>query len=130
ALTSGSQARITADYRKANFSQGVSFTSTSLWMDYPLLRKNENTGAVFLMFESENSGGFVNYNTVKVNLAVAKKITLNRLSHLSFGVGAGYQQFGLSLDGLTTSSQYTPGIGFNPELPNNEASGNYRTSFM
>lgn len=130
ALTSTNSSRITFDYRRSFLSEQVSYTSASVWMDYPILNRNRNLGAAFLMIENERSGGDIDFKTININVALAKRILLSRFSHLIFGLGAGYRQFGLSLDGLTTSSQYIDEIGFDISLPNGESSGSYRSSYI
>lgn len=130
ALTPGNTSRTTFDYRRAGLVEGVSFTSMSAWMDYPLLIQDKNNGAIFFMVQNQQSGGSTNFNTFRLQAALAKKISVTRVSHLTFGLGAGYQQFGMSLNGFTTSSQFVEGIGFDPGLPNGEPSGFYRSSYL
>lgn len=130
ALTPNNTSRITFDYRRAGLVEGVSFSSLSAWADYPLLLQDKNTGAVFFSVQNEQSGGLTNFNTLKLQGALAKKISVTRVSHLTFGLGAGYQQFGMSLNGFTTSSQFVEGIGFDPGLPNGEPSGYYHSSYL
>ncbi len=129
ALTTTNYSRITADFRNAKLTSQVNYSAALLWMDYPVLIKNKNTGAFFFMVEKERSGSTIDFKTTKVNIAFSKKIMLTRLSHVNFALGAGYLQYGLSLDGLSTSSQYVPGIGFVSTIPNGE-SGFYKTSYL
>ena len=130
ALTPSNFARITFDYHKAGLTEGVSFTSASAWMDYPLLYHNKNSGAFFVMIDKQKSGDDRDFNTIQIQGALAKKILLTPLSYISFGLGAGYRQFSMSLDGFTTASQYVEGIGFDPSLPNGESSGYYNSSYL
>lgn len=87
-------------------------------------------GAFFLMLDNNRSGGEIDFKTIKINTALAKRVLLSRTSHLIFGLGVEYQQFGLSLDGFTTSSQFVEGIGFDPGLSNGESSGFYKVSYI
>lgn len=130
ALTPSNFARITFDYHKAGLTEGVSFTSASAWMDFPLLYRNKNAGAFFIMIDKQKSGDDKDFNTIRIQGALSKKILLTPFSYISFGLGAGYRQFSMSLDGFTTSSQYVEGIGFDPSLPNGESSGFYNSSYI
>ena len=129
-LTGNNFAHFTYDYQQSVLSGNIKYSSSLFWMDYPILQNGVNTGAFYFSLENQLSGSDNKFKSFKSNAGLSKKIPINRQSFLSFGLGAEYQQQTLSLDNLTTGSQFIQGMGFNRSLENGESSSFYRATFF
>ncbi len=129
-LTGNNNAHFTFDYRQSVLTGNIKYSSSLFWLDYPILQNGANTGALYFSFENEIAGSDNKFKTFKSNVGISKKISINRQSYLNFGLGAEYQQQTLSLDNLTTGSQFTQGVGFNRSVENGESSSFYNASFF
>ncbi len=119
--TANGSMRFNFNYRNYLYALS-SYETYSFAMDMPLFEnkwKGDFIGLGFLV-NNDVSGASVNRLNAMLSLAYHKTIGQNGNLYLSFGIQGGMIQNDASFSGLSTQSQWVPGIGYDPSLGNGE----------
>ncbi len=133
AMIAGSdRIRFLLNFRNQPNATGDNFINTMINGFYPLFnrRTGKRWGGIGAAFAHDQAGAFLRTNAGLLGFAYNLNLGYNKLGYngLSFGIQGGYYQRNLSLDGLTTSSQFING-GFVPGSGINEFNENTSQGF-
>ncbi|MEL6558565.1 MAG: OmpA family protein [Bacteroidota bacterium] len=102
--------RLTTNYLSANFSDA------------------DRTTGISISYVNDQSNNFNLFTTNELAVNVARAADLTKFSKLSLGVGYHRSKSTVDLSGLTTSSQFVPGRGFNQAIQNGELMNDFTQS--
>lgn len=119
------------NYNRSWISQEVNSNLAILQYDRAFIsKKNKNIGGIGASISNNN----VNYkdvlNRFHAALGAAYAVRVGREGYLNFGLQGGYYADHVSNKGLSTGSQYVPGIGFDPGIGNQEPGMNLKTDYI
>ncbi len=126
------EARVTAQYRGQELAPGEQTTHALLTGVYPLLdkTKTERKGGIGFSLLRDAQGQDETLMVQGLAAAYAYNLAIGRKQYVSFGMQAGYFQQRLSIDAVTTGSQWTDLNGFDAGLPIGEALDRERKGFL
>lgn len=119
------------NYNRSWISQEVNSNLAILQYDRAFIsKKSKNIGGI----GASISNNKVNYkdvlNRFHAALGAAYAVRVGREGYLNFGLQGGYYADHVSNTGLTTGSQYVPGVGFDPGIGNHEPGMNLKTDYI
>ena len=104
-------------HRRQTFLSADRLTTNYLSLNYS---SADRTTGFTASLAADQSTNFNFFKTTEWALYFAKAVDLDYRSKLALGIGYDRSRTGLDLTGLTTSSQFVPGRGFNQALENGE----------
>jgi type IX secretion system PorP/SprF family membrane protein len=131
-VSAGNDAVISINHRRQRYNNPLQINTSMLNAFHPL--NNRRTGTRWGGFgigvyhdESQDLQTFTNSGAMA---AFAYHFNLKGNHHISLGVQGGYFQRRISMEGVTTGSQWIPNVGYDPGAASGESMSNDRISYL
>lgn len=127
-----SEISLSAIHRSQQLSNLDKYNMSSVMVVAPLMdpKKGTRWGGWGVSLMNDQLKGGIAYQVQGVSGAYSYNLQLFKGHYISFGMQGGYYQRKLSMDGLTTSSQWVDNVGFNPEIGIGESFSGERKGYL
>lgn len=115
---SKSEVSLTAIHRSQQLTDLEKYNMSSIMVSAPLIdtKGSKRWGGWGISVMNDHLKGGLAYQLQGISGAYAYNLELHDGHFISFGMQGGYYQRKLTIEGLTTSSQWIDNVGFNPEI--------------